>query len=281
MDIQQLQEQLINLQSKKKDYQYNIDDLKNKQQDLSTLIEDENLSVEKLTCTIDTLQETLFTMSELLEKHENQLDYIENKIKDNEKQLSEIDNLILEKDEQLRKIQNDALCQKSFTINKDNTFYALLKKNSNTTPIITKYCESDKEFMLLNAKMTLPNGKDFSYIIVRSNVKITSRKDNVPTMSELKSIAGKYLTGVHITRMEWLKQHILTAVKNNEKFFQNTIIPLSEPCLIGGQSDIDQMGYGWEWTWEYGMGDYIEGTYYGEMTGFSVIGIQINRSDYY
>ena len=81
--------------------------------------------------------------------------------------------------------------------------------------------------------------------------------------------------------MQYLKNHIIEAANKYKKLTPNLIIPLSEPCPLGGQSDFNQMGYGWEWNWSYGVGDYAEGTYYGEMTGFSVIGIKINPSSYF
>lgn len=106
-------------------------------------------------------------------------------------------------------------------------------------------------------------------------------QENVPTMSEIKSVADKSISGVSIPRMQYLKKHIIDAASKYKNLTPNLIIPLSEPCPLGGQSDFNQQGYGWEWDWSYGIGDYTEGTYYGEMTGFSVIGIRINGSDYY
>lgn len=135
--------------------------------------------------------------------------------------------------------------------------------------------------MVLNAGMRLPEYKKFSYIIIRSNKTIVGMQENVPTMSEIKSVADKSISGVSIPRMQYLKKHIIDAASKYKNLTPNLIIPLSEPCPLGGQSDFNQQGYGWEWDWSYGIGDYTEGTYYGEMTGFSVIGIRINGSDYY
>lgn len=156
-----------------------------------------------------------------------------------------------------------------------------MRKTTSTTPIITEYCKSDKEFMVLNTRMRLPEYKQFSYIIVRSNKTIVEAQKNVPTMSEIKSVADKSISNVNIPRMQYLKEHIIAAASQCKNLTPNLIIPLSEPCPIGGQADFNQIGYGGEWNWLYGIGNYTEGTYYGEMTGFYVIGIMINQQNYY
>lgn len=92
--------------------------------------------------------------------------------------------------------------------------------------------------------MRLPNHKAFSYIVIRANTTIAKRKENVPTMTEIKSVSGKSISGVGIPRMQFLKEHILKETNNNKNFTTNQIIPFSEPCPIGGQADSNQEGYG-------------------------------------
>lgn len=125
--------------------------------------------------------------------------------------------------------------------------------------------------MILNAEMRLPDYKKFSYIIMKDNTRIVGTYEDLPTISEVKSVAGRTLSSVSIPRMQHLKECIISATKTYEALTSNLIIPLSEPCHIGGQSDYNQQGYG----------SYAARTYYGEMTGFVVIGIRINRPEYY
>ena len=281
MDIKQLQEEYQKLKTQRDNFADQLGDLKDSERKLSYVIDDEKSSAEHIENTIDSLQETLFDLNSLLEKHENEISEIADKIKYADEELSDIDQQLADKKKQLDKLINDELCKKSLTVNNNNSYFASVKKTTSTTPIITAYCKSDKEFMVLNAGMRLSEYKKFSYIIVRSNKTIVGVQENVPTMSELKSVADKSISGVNIPRMQYLKNHIIDAAGKYKNLTPNLIIPLSEPCPLGGQSDFNQTGYGWEWDWSYGIGDYTEGTYYGEMTGFSVIGIRINRSDYY
>lgn len=281
MDIKQLQEEYQKLKTQRDNFADQLGDLKDSERKLSYVIDDEKSSAEHIENTIDSLQETLFDLNSLLEKHEDEISEIADKIKYADEELSDIDQQLADKKKQLDKLINDELCKKSLTVNNNNSYFASVKKTTSTTPIITAYCKSDKEFMVLNAGMRLSEYKKFSYIIIRSNKTIVGMQENVPTMSEIKSVADKSISGVNIPRMQYLKNHIIDAAGKYKNLTPNLIIPLSEPCPLGGQSDFNQTGYGWEWDWSYGIGDYTEGTYYGEMTGFSVIGIRINRSDYY
>lgn len=281
MNIKQLQEQYSSLKSERDCMADQVEDLQNNERKLTYVIDDEKTSIEHIKNTIESLQETLSDMSSLLEIHEDELVEVADILKNKNKEMSDIDQQLEDKKNQLDKYFNEELCKKSLTVNKKNSYYASIKRNTNTTPIITEFCKSDKEFMVLDAGMITTGYKKFSYIIVRSNKKIVVIQKNVPTMSEIKSVSNKYINNVDILRMQYLKNHIIDAVNKYNNLTPNLIIPLSEPCPVGGQSDFDQTGYGWEWDWSCGIGDYIEGTYYGEMTGFSVIGIKINQSDYY
>lgn len=281
MDIKQIQEQYSSLKSQIDKIADEVENLKDNERKLTYVISDEKTSIEHIENTIESLQETLLDLNSLLEKHEDEIYDISGELKNRNKKLSDMNRQLADKKKQLDKLMNDELCKKSLTVNNKNSYFASLKKNTSTTPIITEYCKSNKEFMLLNAGMRLPEYKKFSYIIIRSNKTIVGMQENVPTMSEIKSVADKSISGVSIPRMQYLKNHIIDAASKYKNLTPNLIIPLSEPCPLGGQSDINQTGYGWEWDWTYGIGDYTEGTYYGEMTGFSVIGIRINRSDYY
>lgn len=281
MDIKLLQEQYLSLKSQRDSIADKVERLKDNERKLSYAITDEKASIEHIEDTIESLQEALADINSLLETHEDEMSDISDELKSKDKELSDMDRQLADKKRQLDKLLNDELCKKSLTVNNKNSYLASLKRNTSTTPIVTEYCKSDKEFMILNAGMRLPEYKKFSYIIIRSNKTIVGMQENVPTMSEIKSVADKLISGVSIPRMQYLKNHIIDAASKYKNFTPDLIIPLSEPCPLGGQSDFNQTGYGWEWDWSYGIGDYTEGTYYGEMTGFSVIGIKINRSNYF
>ncbi len=282
MGIKQLQEELQKLKLKTIYFDNKLKELKSKEYDLPIFINYKNSFTNELANKVNSSQEQLYNAEALLKSYyKEELKYVSNKIKNIEIESSKISKLILEKENQLKKLQNDSLCKKSLTANKKNSYFVSLKKNTNTTPVITEYFKSDKEFMILDAGMILPQNKRFSYIIVRSNKTIIEMQNNIPTMSEIKSVVGKFISSVNIPRMQYLRKHIINVTIKHKSLLQNSIIPLSQPCPIGGQANFNQTGYGWEWDWSYATGDYTEGTYYGEMTGFLVIGIQINDSVYY
>lgn len=95
-------------------------------------------------------------------------------------------------------------------------------------------------------------------------------------MTELKKNSGKGLNSVSCSRLNPLKKELLQIDKKN-KLKNNEIYAFDIPFLIGGQTSSNRTGYGCEWL---GGGDYIEGTLYGEVTSFMIVGFIVN-SNYY
>lgn len=281
MEIKQFEKEFTELKAKRDKRENELKNAKDIQSQLSMTVNDEKIAIKHISEMIATFKNSLIDLENLLDAHERESSLIVDRIKCISDELLELNKDVERKKEQLKQLREEALCQSSLDATNKNSYYAILKKNTATTPIITDYCKSDKKYMILDAKMQLPGLKKFSYIIVRSNKTIIGTQENIPTMSELKSVAEKSIAGVTIPRMQYLKEHILSVIKKQKSISPTSIIPLEESCQIGGQSDFNQCGYGWEWDWSYGIGDYTEGTYYGEMTGFIVIGIKINPSEYY
>ena len=163
-------------------------------------------------------------------------------------------------------------------MNDENTQKESLDKTTKTTPILTRFQESNKRFLLLDANMwCFPKFAFFSYIIVKQG-DIINPVYKIPTMTSIKKANGYNIDGIHEERMQYLKKQIIEALNSNKKkLHQDQIIPLSEPVMIGGQTRDNQRGYGWEWDWSGGIGTSTPGTYYGEMTSFFIIGIKITR----
>lgn len=233
--------------------------------------------------TITTSKQKLTELQALVEdlttaNEKNQAEYVhlQGEIEKFQRKQKSLEEILAQKKQQVDKIINKEICQRALSVNNKNSYRTIIKRNTNTTPIITEFCKNKQyEFLILNANMYLPNHKSFSYLIIRTNTTITEMKDNVPTMTEIKSVSGKTISGVSIPRMQFLKEHILEVARYNVVTQPRQIILLSEPCPIGGQSDINQTGYGNEYFYDLLV---YEGTKYGEMTGFSVIGIQINQT---
>ena len=281
MDLKKLEEECSSLEKKHRTYSDEIDDLEEKQDHLKSAIADEKTALENIKDTLNSLQDTADNLERIIRIHQNESYELPNKLAPLKEKLSDIDKKLADKKAQLENIRNQEMCKKALSMDIKNSYRKIIKRNTSTTPIITEFCKSDKEFFVLDVGMRLPGYKNFSYIIIKNNKIISEAQENVPTMSEIKSVAGKNIQSVEVPRMQYLKKNILNSVKQYKTLSPKLIIPFSKPCLIGGQSDANQSGYGWEWDWSYGVGDYTEGTYYGEMTGFFVIGIQINESEFY
>lgn len=268
-----------------KEYQmisHKIQELKDISYDLMVEISDNENTIEKSKQKIAELQVLVDELVTTTEKNRIEYTDLQSEIKTLQTRQKSLATELDQKKKQVDTITNKEICQSALSANAKNSYRAILKKTTSTTPIITEFCKNKQyEFLILNANMRLPSYNSFSYIVIRANTTITGMVENIPTMTEIKSVSGKSISSVNIPRMQFLKEHILEVARRNVITKPRQIIPLSEPCPIGGQSDSNQEGYGWEWDWSGGIGDYYEGTYYGEMTGFSVIGIQINEPNYW
>ena len=56
---------------------------------------------------------------------------------------------------------------------------------------------------------------------------------------------------------------------------KNRFYRFSKPFLLRAQNSLNRTGYGWEWDWSGGYGDYIEGTLYGETTNYYFVGVYV------
>ncbi len=75
-----------------------------------------------------------------------------------------------------------------------------------------------------------------------------------------------------------LSRHINSEIDDNiieqyidkDKFYR-----FSKPFLLRAQNSSNRTGYGWEWDWSGGYGDYTEGTLYGETTNYFFVGAYV------
>ena len=63
---------------------------------------------------------------------------------------------------------------------------------------------------------------------------------------------------------------ILKAYLDKDEFYR-----FKEPFLLRAQNSSNRVGYGWQWDWSGGYGDYIEGTEYGETTNYIFAGAYV------
>ena len=69
---------------------------------------------------------------------------------------------------------------------------------------------------------------------------------------------------------EEVTEEVIKLYKDKNQFFR-----FSKPYLLRAQNSSNRTGYGWEWDWSGGYGDYTEGTLYGETTNYFFVGVYI------
>lgn len=76
---------------------------------------------------------------------------------------------------------------------------------------------------------------------------------------------------------DFLKQEITDEIA--EKYIdKDEFFRFSKPFRLRAQNSGNRTGYGWEWDWSGGYGDYTEGTLYGETTDYVFAGAYITSS---
>lgn len=69
---------------------------------------------------------------------------------------------------------------------------------------------------------------------------------------------------------EEVTEEVIKLYKDKNQFFR-----FSKPYLLRAQNSSNRTGYGWEWDWSGGYGDYTEGTLYGETTNYFFVGVYV------
>lgn len=70
-------------------------------------------------------------------------------------------------------------------------------------------------------------------------------------------------------------EQIAKAVKKNPKVLEQKEIHFDEAYYLRAQNQGNREGYGWEWDWSNGVGDYWEGTNYGETDDYCFTGVVV------
>lgn len=93
------------------------------------------------------------------------------------------------------------------------------------------------------------------------------------TMTRLKQNKTREL--VEYTELEISNKMIVQYI-DTDRFFR-----FSKPFRLRAQNSGNRIGYGWEWDWSGGYGDYVEGTQYGEMTDYGIVGVYLSSDNNY
>lgn len=234
-------------------------------QNLENDIENEKKQLEELTCKFDKINQNLNDNAEKLSILNNELPHLQN----------EFTHLKKELDNKKKCVYNAKLKEfQQYILNLDlkDCLIKKLYNDTSTVKLLDEYCSSKKDFLILKNQFWLKNNRTYvSLIITASNNYIDAEKTQ-PTMTELKQNSGKIVHLINCNRLNPLLKEIELIDKENKSLAEGSIFAFNCPYLIGGQTSLNRTGYGCEWI---GGGDYIEGTLYGEVTDFMVVGILI------
>lgn len=152
------------------------------------------------------------------------------------------------------------------TMNDNNTTEIHLWSNRATTPIMDDFYNDDTKDFLVATGVIYSNQRELGLVITK-NYPVTRASIAAPTMTELKTYQkSRYAPERMLPLIKEIKKYNCKDMAYGQKVAFETPLPL------GGQTYANQTGYGWEWDWSGGYGDYTEGTFYGEVTTFLIIG---------
>ena len=243
---------------------------------------------------VDTNDLSKMTNKELLKiraKLQAEADKVYERWEDLCEQISSIEEIFDERERQREDEQRDRdtkeYLQTILQINDSNSMHVRLLSDTATTPIMSKFYRSDKQFLIFDKffyiypeNIASMQNKHYrlSLIISRSSNKLWCR-DNGLTMTDLKKRSGAILSKQLLknsrinteSRIYPLYDEIINIY--DKVFTGENYIPFDCPCRLGGQTYANQTGFGNIYNGE----DLIEeGTLYGETTEFLVLGVIVS-----
>lgn len=239
--------------------------------ELEEEIEEGKNKIEKLTSKLERLKNEL-------EKNIKKLSELEKKLAPKKKQREEYEQIFESEEKRIESEKTEAFRNYILNIELKNTFSCQLRNNTSTVNLLDDYCASKKEFLILKNQFLLLNNYGYVSLIITSYYQELKVECTQPTMTELKQNVGKRISSISCSRLQPLLKEIQNIDSVHRNIPKGSKFAFNCPFLIGGQTSDNRTGYGCEWI---GGGDYIEGTLYGEVTDFMVVGIIYEGSSWY
>jgi len=159
-----------------------------------------------------------------------------------------------------------------------NDLKVFITNTTKTVDVMDKFEGFDEKKTGPYDRIVLEN----SYIVYAKNHVITyhliierygDKKKNVKTVGDItfSEFKGKKSPEVYAHADD----QIIKAVKKNPKVLEQKEILFEEAYNLRAQNQSNREGYGWEWDWSNGVGDYWEGTNYGETDDYCFTGVVI------
>ena len=262
-----------------------IDELEGHYDDLSW-------DVSSLSESISELEEEIENGEDEIKKLAERLNVLTKKIKDKKSELSELNKKLPQKEEELEKLrkvieeEEDRVKAvrraefQNYVLNMEmkEAFSFKLRSNTSTVNLLDEFCLSKKDFLILKEQFAMYNNAGYISLIITPRYREIEVEYTQPTMTELKQNVGKRIRSISCSRLQPLLEKIDKIDRENNSVPKGSKFAFERPFLIGGQTSDNRTGYGCEWI---GGGDYIEGTLYGEVTDFMVVGIIFEGYSWY
>lgn len=241
--------------------------LKEKERKLENLIEELPWiasgadDLEKELCNID---KRMRELKEEKYKKRNKLEQLKSKLSQYDilklqEELNKLKDKVEQKEKEKQRNIDDEFKKIMTKMNEKNTMTKYISSNTATTPIMDEFNNDEKKIFLVLRGIF----KDKDLVIVKKPQNVTIDNTEAPTMTELKNYRPNRTPSRMVKLVKTLSEYDSVNLKKNQK------IQFEKPIPLGGQTYANQTGYGWEWS---GYGSYIEGTYYGEVTIFLIVG---------
>lgn len=150
-----------------------------------------------------------------------------------------------------------------------------LKATEKTVNLLDEFYRSEKDFLILKNAFYFSNNKKYISLIISREFYGLEVDRTRPVISEFKKEYGKQVDFLEAKRLQPLKEK-LQKLDVDRNFEDGEAFAFDIPFLIGGQISSNKTGYG---NYYFGLDKYYEGTLYGEVTNFVLVGIITN--DYY
>ena len=148
--------------------------------------------------------------------------------------------------------------------------------NTRTVDLLDKYEGIGEQKKVIYKRLVIENGKYSRWTeegMVSFNLVIERGRGN-DYVGDVTFTAFKkdetYGLRKHIE--EEVTEDVIKLYKDKNRFFR-----FSKPYLLRAQNSSNRTGYGWEWDWSGGYGNYTEGTLYGETTNYFFVGVYVTE----
>ena len=174
-----------------------------------------------------------------------------------------------------REEQTEKLLQSVFAVTKRNSTEETLSSFTYTTNLMDKFVNSKRRFLLFKHAFRIGAWRYVTLVVTKCRWDVRYHYSGL-VMTDLKKAVGAHVTedSLRYTRegsrlYPLYSELVAIGQKQMEK---GEYIPFETPCMLGGQTNPDRGGYGWEYN-----GDTLvrQGKNYGETTKFLIVGIRV------